>query len=87
MFDRFRQEDSSISRKFSGLGLGLSISRQLVEAHGGTIAAASPGIGQGATFTIRLPLLPAPITSTDSATSKPAPDINLTSINRPTRKI
>lgn len=57
VFDRFRQEDSSITRRFGGLGLGLAISRQIVEAHGGTIAAESPGVGQGATFTLRLPLL------------------------------
>lgn len=57
VFDRFRQEDSSITRQFGGLGLGLAISRQIVEAHGGTIAAKSPGVGQGATFTVRIPLL------------------------------
>ena len=57
VFDRFRQEDSSITRKFGGLGLGLAISRQIVEAHGGTIAAESPGVGKGATFTVRLPLM------------------------------
>lgn len=57
VFDRFRQEDSSITRKFGGLGLGLAISRQIVEAHGGTITAESPGVGKGATFTVRLPLM------------------------------
>lgn len=72
VFDRFRQEDSSISRKFGGLGLGLSISRQLVEAHGGTIAADSPGIGQGATFTVQLPLIPAPIDSANQSVPKAA---------------
>ncbi|HEY9657564.1 MAG TPA: response regulator [Allocoleopsis sp.] len=58
VFDRFRQEDSSNTRQFGGLGLGLSLVQQLVEAHGGTITAASPGEGQGATFIVRLPLLP-----------------------------
>ncbi|GAP95516.1 hybrid sensor histidine kinase/response regulator [Leptolyngbya sp. NIES-2104] len=58
VFDRFRQEDSSITRQFGGLGLGLSLCRQLVEAHGGTIKAESAGIGQGATFTVELPLMP-----------------------------
>ncbi|HEY9860375.1 MAG TPA: ATP-binding protein [Candidatus Obscuribacterales bacterium] len=58
VFNRFRQQDSSITRQFGGLGLGLSISQQLVEAHGGTITADSAGEGQGATFTVRLPLNP-----------------------------
>lgn len=57
VFDRFRQEDSSITRQFGGLGLGLSLVRQLVEAHGGTIAADSLGLGKGSTFTVRLPLI------------------------------
>ncbi|MEH2415941.1 PAS domain-containing protein [Nostoc sp.] len=57
IFESFRQEDVSITRKYGGLGLGLAIVRQLVEAHGGTIAADSPGVGFGATFTVQLPLL------------------------------
>jgi len=56
VFDRFRQADSSCSRRDSGLGLGLSIVRHLVELHGGTVSAESSGEGQGATFTVRLPL-------------------------------
>ena len=59
VFDRFRQEDSSIARRFGGLGLGLAISRQIVEAHGGTIVAESPGVGKGATVTVRIPLMTA----------------------------
>lgn len=57
MFDYFRQEDSSTTRKFGGLGLGLAIVRHLVELHGGTITAESQGEGMGATFTVTLPLL------------------------------
>ncbi|OKH44894.1 histidine kinase [Calothrix sp. HK-06] len=56
VFDRFRQEDSSIRRNTGGLGLGLSIVKQIIELHGGTVKATSPGVGQGATFTIVLPL-------------------------------
>ncbi len=57
LFDRFRQADGSISRKHGGLGLGLSIVQQLAEMHGGSVRAASAGLNQGATFTVRLPLL------------------------------
>jgi signal transduction histidine kinase len=55
VFDRFRQENGSIARRHGGLGLGLSIVRHLVELHGGTVSVQSPGEGQGATFTVRLP--------------------------------
>ncbi|MDX1632662.1 MAG: ATP-binding protein [Thermoanaerobaculia bacterium] len=55
IFDRFRQMDSSTRRKHGGLGLGLAIVREIVEAHGGTVTAESEGIGQGATFILRLP--------------------------------
>ncbi|BAY11512.1 PAS domain-containing protein [Calothrix sp. NIES-2098] len=57
IFESFRQEDVSVTRKYGGLGLGLAIVRHLIEAHGGTVTADSPGEGQGATFTVRLPLL------------------------------
>jgi PAS domain S-box-containing protein len=57
VFDYFRQEDGKTTRQFGGLGLGLAIVRQLTELHGGTVAVDSPGEGQGATFTIRFPLL------------------------------
>ncbi|MEH2081458.1 MAG: chemotaxis protein CheB [Nostoc sp.] len=56
IFDRFRQGNSSTSKTSQGLGLGLSIARHLVELHGGTIQAQSPGEGKGTTITIRLPL-------------------------------
>jgi PAS domain S-box-containing protein len=58
VFDCFRQEDGAMTRKFGGLGLGLAIGRYLVELHGGTIQAESQGEGLGATFTVRLPLMP-----------------------------
>ncbi|BAZ68635.1 multi-sensor hybrid histidine kinase [Fischerella sp. NIES-4106] len=57
VFERFRQADSTSTRSNKGLGLGLAIARHLVELHGGTIDAESQGIGQGATFTVKLPLL------------------------------
>ncbi|WGV25318.1 GAF domain-containing protein [Halotia branconii] len=57
VFDYFRQADSTTTRKFGGLGLGLAIVRQLVELHGGTIQAESLGKGLGATFEVKLPLL------------------------------
>jgi PAS domain S-box-containing protein len=58
-FERFRQADGGIQRRFGGLGIGLSIARQLVELHGGTIEAQSEGVGLGATFLVQLPLIPA----------------------------
>lgn len=56
VFDRFRQADASTTRAHRGLGLGLAISKNLVELHGGSIQAKSPGLGQGSTFTIVLPV-------------------------------
>ena len=55
VFDRFRQADSTPARAHGGLGLGLAIVRQIVEMHGGEVAAASPGIGRGAEFIVTLP--------------------------------
>ena len=57
IFDYFRQADSKTTRKFGGLGLGLAIVRHIVEMHGGTAEASSPGENQGATLTVKLPLL------------------------------
>jgi CheY-like chemotaxis protein/nitrogen-specific signal transduction histidine kinase len=57
IFDRFRQADSSSTRQYGGLGLGLAIVRHLVEMHGGTADAESAGQGRGAIFTVRLPLI------------------------------
>jgi signal transduction histidine kinase len=56
LFQRFRQMDASITRAYGGLGLGLSIVRHLVEAHGGTVTAESEGIDCGSTFRVQLPL-------------------------------
>lgn len=56
VFDRFRQEDSATTRRFGGLGLGLAITKNIVEAHGGSIQAFSEGKNQGSTFSVILPL-------------------------------
>jgi signal transduction histidine kinase/ActR/RegA family two-component response regulator len=65
VFERFRQADSRLSREYGGLGLGLAISRELIEMHGGTIRAESAGSGKGATFSVRL--LQSPSSDTRSA--------------------
>ena len=57
VFDYFRQADSTTTRSFGGLGLGLAIVRQLVELHGGTVQVISLGVGQGTTFTVKLPII------------------------------
>jgi len=58
MFERFRQAEGGTTRLHGGLGLGLAIARHIVEMHGGTIEAESPGEGKGATFKVKLPLMP-----------------------------
>ncbi len=71
VFERFRQADSRPSREYGGLGLGLAISRHIVELHGGTIYAASDGEGKGATFRVRLPLMMAATEPRREATRGP----------------
>jgi len=58
VFDPFRQQDASSTRRHGGLGLGLSIVRHLVELHGGTVSVSSAGEGKGASFTVKLPVSP-----------------------------
>lgn len=65
VFDRFRQADQRSARQHGGLGLGLAIVKHVVELHGGSVIAASPGVGKGATFTVRIPVVP--IYQTDPA--------------------
>ena len=57
LFERFRQADAGTARVFGGLGLGLSIARQLAEMHGGSITADSEGVDKGATFRVKLPVM------------------------------
>jgi signal transduction histidine kinase/CheY-like chemotaxis protein len=68
IFDRFRQADASSTRSYRGLGLGLTLSRQLTEMHGGRVGATSAGPGHGSTFTVALPLVepavPKPVSPT-----------------------
>jgi CheY-like chemotaxis protein len=73
IFDRFRQADSTSTRKYGGLGLGLAIVRHLTELHGGSVAVSSPGAGQGSTFKAIFPV--ASVTADrqlPSSTSQPA---------------
>jgi signal transduction histidine kinase len=69
VFDRFRQADSSMTRSHGGLGIGLTIVRHIVELHGGSVSAHSPGLGLGATFIVTLPISPLA-----ASTSVPAAD-------------
>ena len=75
VFDRFRQADASSTRLISGLGLGLTIVNHLVELHGGSVQADSPGKGRGATFTVRLPLRPIRARKDDGDRVHPRPQV------------
>jgi PAS domain S-box-containing protein len=83
VFERFRQGDSTSTRAHAGLGLGLALVRHLVEAHGGTVTAESPGEGHGATFTIRLPLAVSQAESPEDAARYAAVDRALAAAPRP----
>jgi signal transduction histidine kinase len=72
-FERFRQADQTFTRSHGGLGLGLAMVKHLVEMHGGEVSAASPGVGSGATFCVRLPI----------ATERP----DATAIDSPARSV
>ncbi len=72
IFAAFEQGDANVTRQFGGLGLGLAISRGLVELHGGTIRAESPGPGQGATFIIEVPSTPQQVTAPKPAAPEQA---------------
>jgi signal transduction histidine kinase/ActR/RegA family two-component response regulator len=73
MFERFRQQDSSTTRRHTGLGLGLAIVRQLVELHGGSVRADSAGENKGATFTVELPITAANHPAADASPDRKQP--------------
>ena len=77
VFDYFRQADGTTTRKFGGLGLGLAIVRHLVELHGGTVQADSPGEGQGAVFTVKLPPIAASKLNQVNTADRDRSDLNL----------
>ncbi|MEG4200652.1 PAS domain S-box protein [Microcoleus sp. Pol12A5] len=80
VFDYFRQADSTMTRKFGGLGLGLAIVRHLVELHGGTVKSDSSGEGKGATLTVRIPLMPAQSQTSPAGTAPPEESFDLSGI-------
>jgi PAS domain S-box-containing protein len=84
VFERFRQGEGGTTRQYGGLGLGLSIVRQVVELHGGTVTGDSPGEGKGATFAVRLPLMVVhPRQGTDERVHPKAETKPLLTLDRP----
>jgi signal transduction histidine kinase/CheY-like chemotaxis protein len=82
IFDRFRQGDSSSTRHSGGLGLGLTLVREIVALHRGTVSACSAGVGAGATFVVRLPATPAwPTQTGDAVTGQEAPSPSLNGLS------
>lgn len=74
IFDRFRQADASSSRREGGLGLGLALVRELVDLHGGSVRADSPGPGKGATFVVELPTVASPKVRRNQSERAPVPN-------------
>jgi CheY-like chemotaxis protein len=89
IFDRFQQGDASTTRRHGGLGLGLAIVKQLVELHGGKVGVKSHGLGQGAVFTVRLPLIAIysepdqerRLARPEQRESKPLPELGLSNVH------
>ena len=77
VFDLFMQAEHSLARAQGGLGIGLTLVRSLVELHGGSVAAASEGTGQGSTFTVRLPLAPAAAIPGAPPAKRPVPPLHI----------
>jgi PAS domain S-box-containing protein len=72
IFDPFEQGDPAITRQFGGLGLGLSIAKAVADRHGGTIRAASEGLGRGSSFVVTLPLIRPPVDAPEESAAAPA---------------